>query len=312
MARWSESRGYTLVLTHPRAPDRYARLTMVRKRTLFGQAFNVMEARAEDPSRSGHEPETLGAGRMLSWRWLGEREADQLLSARLRTLEALGYRILGESGQATRGTWDWLKELVDRQIERAQHERPAAREEPEPEPEREVEAEPGSDAEPQAPELEPQPEPHPPRSPEGLRELLAHLGLAPEAIVEGIAEITGIEEAQLRAPDLDTLRRVEPEMSTMLLQYWLEHDSAQLREIGRRWLALEPVPYEIEVEILEAWAASEGPLAAALGERLEREGLALLGPEGLARLAHKAIEPRNRAIAARWQQRLRPELRAPG
>jgi hypothetical protein len=95
MASWTEGRGYTLILTHPRGPDRYARVALVHKRTLFGLAFNVREARAEDAERSGREPGALGLGRMLSWRWLGEREADELLAARLRTLETLGYTVLG-------------------------------------------------------------------------------------------------------------------------------------------------------------------------------------------------------------------------
>src|SRR5690606_36306377 len=112
MARWSETRGYTLILTHARGPDRYARLALVRKRTLFGPAFNVREARAEDATRSGQEPEALGLGRMLSWRWLGEREAQELLAARLRTLEALGYAMLDQPASEHRVPWDWLIVLV--------------------------------------------------------------------------------------------------------------------------------------------------------------------------------------------------------
>src|SRR5690606_8570014 len=116
MARWSESRGYTLILTHARGPDRYARVALVRKRTLFGPAFNVREARAEDATRSGREPEALGLGRMLSWRWLGAREARDLLAARLRTLEALGYAVMDQEPSEQRGPWDWLRELVHRQL----------------------------------------------------------------------------------------------------------------------------------------------------------------------------------------------------
>ena len=50
MASWTEGRGYTLILTHPRGPDRYARVVLVHKRTLFGPAFNVREVRAEAAS----------------------------------------------------------------------------------------------------------------------------------------------------------------------------------------------------------------------------------------------------------------------
>ncbi|WP_146155304.1 hypothetical protein, partial [Enhygromyxa salina] len=263
MARWSESRGYTLILTHPRGPDRYARVALVRKRTLFGPAFNVREARAEDATRSGREPEALGLGRMLSWRWLGEREAEELLSARLRTLEALGYSVLGKGESESRGPWDWLRELVQRQLAR-----PAAS------------GSPAEDAAEDAAE-----ELHGAAS---LRESLARLGLEPGAVIEGISTILEVDQATLREPSETSLGELEPELLAMLLPVWLEHESDELRAIGHRWLALPATPYEIDVALLERWAATAGPLATALAPRLEREGLALLGPEALARLAHTA------------------------
>lgn len=283
MASWSESRGYTLVLTHTRGPDRYARVALVAKRTLFGQAFNVREARAEDATRSGREPEALGLGRMLSWRWLGEGEADALLSARLRTLEALGYSVLGNEGSELRGPWDWLRDLVARQLERRDT------------------ADPTSDS---------QPEGH--AAVASLRESLERLGLEPSALIEGIATIIEINEQQLREPTAATLRELEPELLAMLLPVWIEHESEQLREIGERWLALPATPYELDASLLERWAGAAGPLALALAPRLEREGLALLGPEGLARLARTAKQPRNKSAAIRWRDRLRPPVRAPG
>ena len=287
MASWSESRGYTLVLTHARGPDRYARVALVAKRTLFGQAYNVREARAEDASRSGREPEALGLGRMLSWRWLGEGEAEALLSARLRTLEALGYSVLGGEGSEARGPWDWLRDLVARQLERRD-----AR---------------GSD---QADPSQPQHQAH--AAVASLRESLERLGLEPGALIEGIATILELDQQQLREPTAATLRELEPELLEMLLPVWVEHESPQLRELGKRWLALPAMPYEIDVAVLERWAGGAGPLATALAPRLEREGLALLGPEALARLARTAKEPRTKSIASRWRERLRPPVRAPG
>ena len=295
MARWSESRGYTLILSHPQGPDRYARLALVRKRTLFGEAFNVQEARAEDASCSGHEPETLGMGRMLSWRWLGEREAQELLSARLRTLEALGYRVLGGGAEtAARGPWDWLRELVDRQLARAGS---GAKQGEAGEGNRREQGEDAGE------------DPSPAVS---LRDALEHLGLEPDKLIAGIATALELETAELREPTLATLRKLEPEALVLLLPFWLEHESAKLRRIGHRWLELGPTLYEVDVEVVEGWAAGPGLLATAIGDRLEREGLALLGPEGLARLAHKAMEPRTRSLAASWQTRLRSPARAPG
>jgi hypothetical protein len=282
MASWTEGRGYTLILTHPRGPDRYARVALVHKRTLFGLAFNVREARAEDAERSGREPGALGLGRMLSWRWLGEREADELLAARLRTLETLGYTVLG-ADTIKRGPWDWLRDLVNRQLHRPERVPGGA------ENDGEVAAAPEHDSQ---------------QAASNLRDSLARLGLEPHAVIEGLSTILEIEPDKLREPTPELLAGLEPELLALLLPVFIEHDSEALREVGRRWLALAATPYEIDAAVLERWAASEGALALALAPRLEREGLALLGPEGLSRLAHGAAQGRVKGIAARWHARL--------
>lgn len=282
MARWSEARGYTLILTHPRGPDRYARVALVTKRTLLGMAYNVREARAEDAARSGRAPEALGFGRMLSWRWLGQSEAEQLLSARLRTLETLGYSVEGTGDEAARGPWDWLRELVQRQLERPSGER---------------EISPSDDA---RRESDVRDAGHTTE----LGEALAQLGLEPERIMEGLAEILELEEAELRDPSPATLQALEPELLALLLPVWLEHDSDSLQAIGRRWLALPATPYELELVTLERWVGAPGAIARALAPRLEREALALLGPEAIGRLSHTASEARIKDITTRWRTRL--------
>jgi hypothetical protein len=276
MANWTEGRGYTLILTHPRGPDRYARVVLVHKRTLLGMAFNVREARAEDAERSGREPAALGFGRMLSWRWLGQREAEDLLAARLRTLETLGYSVLG-ADTVKRGPWDWLRDLVNRQLQRRPGDETT-----------DAVATPEQDAGQVA----------------SLRESLARLGLEPHAVIEGLSTILEIEPDKLREPTPELLATIEPELLALLLPVFVEHDSESLREVGRRWLALRATLYELDVAVLERWAGGEGELALALAPRLEREGLALLGPEALARLSHTAAQPRVKAIAGRWHARL--------
>lgn len=277
MANWTEGRGYTLILTHPRGPDRYARVVLVHKRTLLGMAFNVREARAEDAERSGREPAALGLGRMLSWRWLGEREAEDLLAARLRTLETLGYSVLG-ADTVKRGPWDWLRDLVHRQLNR-----PATDEN-------------------QAPATSPEQDSQ--HASTTLRESLERLGLEPHAVIEGLSTILEIDPEKLREPTPALLATLEPELLALLLPVFVEHDSESLREVGRRWLALRATPYELDAAVLERWAGDEGELALALAPRLEREALALLGPEALARLSHTAAQPRVKAIAGRWHARL--------
>lgn len=281
MASWTEGRGYTLILTHPRGPDRYARVVLVHKRTLFGPAFNVREARAEDAARSGREPASLGLGRMLSWRWLGEREADELLAARLRTLETLGYLVFG-ADTIKRGPWDWLRDLVNHQLHRG-------------------ETHPASD---DSDDVAAKPEHDSQQAASNLRDSLARLGLEPHAVIEGLSTILEIEQDKLREPTPELLAAIEPELLALLLPVFIEHDAEALREVGRRWLALAATPYEIEAAVLERWVGGEGALALALAPRLEREGLALLGPEALARLSHTAVQPRVKSIAARWHARL--------
>lgn len=313
MARWSETRGYTLILTHARGPDRYARVALVRKQTLFGPAYNVREARAEDASRSGQEPEALGLGRMLSWRWLGEHEARELLAARLRTLEALGYGIMDQEPSEPRGPWDWLRDLVQRQLQKSAHDQTASREDQgaeQREPRRDGARNRADDPwQPSTNVWEPLDDFGAAAS---LREALERLGLEPEAVLEGIATILEIDLEQLCAPTNQTLRGLEPELLAMLLPVWLEHESPQLRAVGQCWLELPATPYEVDAAVLERWACGAGPLAEAVAPRLEREGLALLGPEGLARIAHKATDPRIKASADAWRERLRPPVRAPG
>lgn len=283
MASWTEGRGYTLILTHPRGPDRYARVVLVHKRTLFGPAFNIREARAEDAARSGREPAALGLGRMLSWRWLGEREAEELLAARLRTLETLGYSVFGAE-TIKRGPWDWLRDLVHHQLHRGEGQPADA-----------VDTSNGTAA---------KPEHDSQQAASNLRDSLAQLGLDPHAVIEGLSTILEIEPDKLREPTSELLSGLEPELLALLLPVFIEHDAEALREVGRRWLALAPTPYEIEAAVLERWVGGEGALALALAPRLEREGLALLGPEALARLSHTAAQPRVKSIAARWHARL--------
>jgi len=283
MARWSETRGYSLVLRQPRGPDQFARVALVRKRTLLGSAFNVREARAEDlDGEGGEDPETLGGlGRLLSWRWLGESEASELLGARLRTLEALGYEVLTERGQ-TRGPWDWLRDLVQRQL-----------------------AKPGHSDDPLARQWS---EPHTTRTPQGaaaaLREALERLGLAPAMLLEGIATIVEIDVDELRAPTPASVAKIDIELLAMLLPFWLDHDADELRALGRRWLSLPNAVFEFDRALVESWLIDEGAIARALLGRLDHEGLALIGPEGLTRVAQRARASEVRASAQRWRERL--------
>ena len=279
MARWTETRGITLRLRQAQGSDQLAHVGLVRKRTLLGAAFNVREARAEELEQPG-DPEAVG-GRLLSWRWLGESEAGELLAARLRTLEALGYEVVPEREPA-RGPWDWLRDLVQRQLARPAH---------------------SDDA-----EARRWAEPHAMRDPQSsaaaLREALERLGLQPDALLVGIAEIIGLELEQLRNPSLDALAELDRELLAVLVPFFVEHEASELQQVGRRWLGLPTSVYELDRALIETWLTQEGPLAKALLGRVDREGLALLGVEGLARVGQRAREAEIKAAVGRWQARL--------
>ncbi len=110
--RWIERRGFTL---RPGAAlgsrHQVVRLSLVERRGLTGNWFNVREARAESNDEDPASP--LAGGRALSWRWLRKVEAERLLEQRLRTLESLGYGV-SDAAVTGRGRWDWLYELVRR------------------------------------------------------------------------------------------------------------------------------------------------------------------------------------------------------
>ena len=124
MSEWTERRGLTLRLHASGRVARYARLTLVERRVLVGSIFNVREARAEvretdgelDPSGPARPlPQTLGGGRLLSWRPLNRRDAEILMGKRVHTLERLGYSVLHASEQE-RDPRAWLHDLVHRQL----------------------------------------------------------------------------------------------------------------------------------------------------------------------------------------------------
>ena len=96
---------------------------------------------------------------------------------------------------------------------------------------------------------------------------------------------------------------------SVLIPFLLEHENQILREIGLRWLAIPSTVYEVEPWVLREWALADGPIAKALVARIEREGLALFGLEGLSALA-TARRRDTRNGARRWLERLGEETSA--
>jgi hypothetical protein len=146
-----------------------------------------------------------------------------------------------------------------------------------------------------------------PRSTAALHDAIARLGLADDAIVDGLAEALGLEVGQVSQPDEVALARAVPEDLALLLPPLCEHPSAQLRELARRWLALPTTIYAIPIDRAERWLADHRAIAEQLAPRVRGEGLAWLGPEALARLADTGATPEVRGAAAAWRERVQTE-----
>lgn len=273
-SRWNEERGLTLQLASAHADERsdarFVRIAVVRRAGLLSRWFNVQEMRAEAaPHELDRSPHGVGDGRLLSWRWLSRREADELLGHRLETLQSLGYAIIDRSEQP-RGEWDWLRELVRQQL---------------------TPAEAGAGGSTQA-------------RAEALSDSLERLGMEPASIERGVAELLSLDAAALRSPDAATVAACDASQLGVLLPFLTAHRDDGLREIGDAWLALPTTAYELDPNLVTSWLGDDGPLARALVSRLEREGLALLGPDRLRRLSREARRDDVRSAASQWSARM--------
>jgi len=164
----------------------------------------------------------------------------------------------------TRGRWDWLRELVRRQ-------RPGA------------------------------PTGYAGRR-DALRDALACLGLAPDALIDGVAAALGIAPIELCTPTSATLGRVEGDDLAVLLPLLCEHPFEELRTIGQRWVDEPAVVYHVPADAGEDWLERLPTLADRLAPRVVDEGLAWLGPDALRRLAVAGCTPAVREAAAQWIQ----------
>jgi hypothetical protein len=206
------------------------------------------------------------AGRRLSWRWLTRREAEVLLEERCRTLIALGYRLV-DSGAASRGPWDWLHDLVRRELS-------------------------GATAE--------------DRGTDALHDALIELGHDYGDLVAGVAEVLGIHPTRMAHPDPETIASVDARALAMVLPFLLEHGDPQVQAVGVRWIESPTTLYELPATTLEGWLRQPEPSAVAehVRRRLPAEGLALLGPGGILRLARGDAPEATRAATSAWAARL--------
>lgn len=192
-----------------------------------------------------------------------------MLGARLHVLEAMGYELV-DAQLALRGPWDWLRDLIHRGLSGE-----TVRNEPD---------EPGAH--------------------QAIRDALSRLGLHTSELVEGIADVLGLHPVRFENPDPQTVAGVDREHLEVLLPLLLEHTDPALRGIGERWLANPTTVFELRGEIVLGWLERDCAASRMLAPRLAREGLALLGPDGLSRVAVTSKSARARDNARVWVRRL--------
>jgi hypothetical protein len=135
---------------------------------------------------------------------------------------------------------------------------------------------------------------------DALRDALSRLGLAPDALIDGVATALGIAPIELCTPAPATAGRVDGEDLAVLLPLLLDHPFEELRTIGARWLDEPAVLYHVPADVGESWLSTSSVLADRLAPRLADEGLAWLGPDALRRLTTHGCTDTVREAASRW------------
>lgn len=138
---------------------------------------------------------------------------------------------------------------------------------------------------------------------QALRHALIGLGFSQHQLLRGLASQLGVTTEGLERPDPAALAACRRDRVGTVIPILLEHPDARLVAVGRRWLTAAGMLYEIDPSHVERWLTDDGDIARLLAPSIAREGLALLGPTALRRLATSA-PPATRALAADWVRRL--------
>lgn len=139
---------------------------------------------------------------------------------------------------------------------------------------------------------------------DALRDALERLGLDDQALMEGVATVLGLSVAAFRSPGPAALGVAAGDDLALVLPLLLEHRSPAIRTVGRAWFAVPETIYTVASDQAERWLLDSAAIGDLLAPRLDREGLAWLGPEALRRLVSAAASPRAREAAAGWCDRL--------
>lgn len=138
---------------------------------------------------------------------------------------------------------------------------------------------------------------------EALRDALERLGMDDRSLIEGVATVLGLSVATFAAPGRAALATTVGDDLALVLPLLLEHRSNAIRDVGRAWFAVPETIYAVASDQAERWLVESATTADHLAPRVDREGLAWLGPEALRRLASNAATQRVRDSAAQWCER---------
>lgn len=133
---------------------------------------------------------------------------------------------------------------------------------------------------------------------------LARIGFGFEALLDGIADVTGCTREDLLHPSAAGLSRLDPELLAALIPALLQHDDARMRQIASELVALPATIYAVSADMSAQWLVDSSALAQMLVDRVRDEGLAWLGPIHLARLADEGATPALRSVCATWRERI--------
>ena len=311
VAAWSERRGYTLCLSQRAVEQplgRFVRLALVRRTGLL-PLFNVAESRAERADGDA-VPRQVGDARLSSWRWLTQLEAEGALAHRLTTLERLGYEVSTIS-ESSGGEWDWLRELVRHQLDGVRQasdaprvgEREDASRTPDERSRDAGQTDEITDEEDPAPQSNTEDPASLPRTSRTMSDALGRLGVDPKDLV---GRVTRLVEQHLQGDVVDTRVLCFDDVDALAasLPDLLVHEDPTVRRIAMRWLDRPTAPFELDREQLVDVLCSEHPIAQLLADQVREHGLALLGVDGVQRVADAAVMESMRDAAAIWRARL--------
>lgn len=142
-----------------------------------------------------------------------------------------------------------------------------------------------------------------PRRPAALRHALTRLGYSRAQLLRGLASQLGVPPQRLQRPDAHAVAHCRRDRVGASIPVLLGHPDPRLAQVGRRWLAASGIVYEVDPAQVERWLIDDDEIGRMLAPSLAREGLALLGPIALRRVAQTAPEA-TRALAADWIARI--------